>query len=180
MNQNHKKKESSHIFKISKPQHSFTEIPDAMQHSIIEFTILCAIIVFCCIVFAIMSRSFKPLIAICLMALIWMYIIFTKCFPFMYGKAVYFEGDIIEQKGRAHDVAKGALAKKVMEGTGKYLYVKHGIDMYKITIPSFKEEYGRGGKVRVYFERDGRYEQNEHYFVILEPLLIESLEVNVD
>lgn len=97
----------------------------------------------------------------------------------MYGKALYFEGEIIEQKGRAEDHVSGVLAKKVMAGTGKYLYVKHGIDTYKITIPGFKAEYGAGGKVRVYFVKGGCYEQSKHYFIILEPLLIESLNVNI-
>lgn len=87
--------------------------------------------------------------------------------------------NIVEQKRQLGDNVSGALAKKVIEGTGKYLYVKHGIDMYKITIPSFKTEYGSGGKVRVYFIKGGCYEQSEHYFIILEPLLIESLKVNV-
>ena len=174
-----KNKTNSLFSKIPKPEYSFWEIPAGIQRSMLSLTVACAIAMLCCIFFAIFSRSWKPLIAVLLLLAVWIYTIFEKCIPFMYGKVVYFEGVIINQKGRGTDVVKGALAKKVMEGTGKYLFVKHDPDLYKITIPNFKEEYGPGGMVRVYFKKIDCYEKSDHYFIIMEPLLIESLEVNV-
>lgn len=158
------------------PKYSFWEIPAIAQRYMFTISAVCAAIVLFSLIFALMERSLTPLIGVGVGVLAWGYFFFQKCYPFMYDTALCFDADIVEQRYRNTEKIQGKLAQKAIKGFGKYLFVKCGEDYYKITIPNFKEELGAGGRVRIYFHENDRYEKTPNYYLILDPIFVEILE----
>lgn len=157
---------------ISNIRDNFFDIPNEAQSYVFTRSILCIAVIIAFIVFAIAARNPKFLLGILAALAIWAYAMSQKVLPFFTENVVFFDGVIVEQAAREVSIPMGKLAKQAVSGSGHYLMVRHDSDVYKITIPHFREEYCPGGNVRVYFRRGERYERNPNFFAILEPMYI--------
>ena len=156
------------------PKYKYSEIPPIVQKYAMLRTIFAGVGIIVFAVIALANLNPRFLFGSLAILIVWAYAMFQKVIPFMYDYAVFFDAVVVEQTQKQISIPVGKLAKQAMSGGSLYLIAKRDNDYYKITIPRFREEYNAGAQVMVYFRKGERYEHNPNYFIILEPMFIDT------